>query len=211
MKTTKETNDSRKRTFGEFQEFLAKDPFGVSVATASPKDVAAFIHSEWLPNHSGSCRTILPQTGQPVASASAVRGVVKDISKSYTLLGFDGAKTRSELMKSYRDGDGNLLHHQGVKVQRAKVFSESKLDVLVAYLTSKLLASEGIEKCVVAMDRAAVLYLWETLACGGKNVVLSDKTRLMPRRGLFIRGGPRQSAMNRLHGLSWRSLRGLPG
>jgi hypothetical protein len=76
LKTTKETNDSRKRTFSEYQEFLAKNPYGVTVATASPEDVAAFIHSERLPNHSGNCRTVLPQTGQPVASASAVRGVV---------------------------------------------------------------------------------------------------------------------------------------
>jgi hypothetical protein len=66
LKTTKETNESRKRTFGEFQEFLARIPFEVTVATASPEDVAAFIHSEWLPNHSGNCRTVLLQTGQPV-------------------------------------------------------------------------------------------------------------------------------------------------
>jgi integrase len=46
------------------------------------------------------------------------------------------------------------------------VFSEAKLNALVDYLTTKLSASEGMEKCVVAMDRAAVLYLWETLARG---------------------------------------------
>jgi integrase len=168
MKTTKETNASRRRTFLEYQEFLAKNPFGVTVGTATPEDVAAFIHLEWLPNHSGNCKTVLPQTGQPVASASAVRGVVKDISKSYTLLGFEGASNpaRSKLVKSYRDGYGNLLHQQGVKVQRAKVFSEAKLNALVDYLTSKLAESEGMDKCLLAMDRAAVLYLWETLARG---------------------------------------------
>jgi hypothetical protein len=168
LKTTKEMNASRRRTFLKYQEFLAKNPFGVTVDTATPEDVAAFIHSEWLPNHSGNCRTVLPQTGQPIASASAVRGEVKDISKSYTLLGFEGASNpaRSELVKSYRDGYGNLLHQQGVKVQRAKVFSEAKLNPLVDYLTSKLAESEGMDKCVLAMDRAAVLYLWETLARG---------------------------------------------
>jgi hypothetical protein len=36
----------------------------------------------------------------------------------------------------------------------------------VAYLTDKLAATDGMEQCVVAMDRAAVLYLWETLARG---------------------------------------------
>jgi hypothetical protein len=168
LKTTKETNDSRKRTFDEYQRFLAQNPFGISVATATPEDVAAFIHSDWIPNHSGSCRTVLPQTGQPVALASAVRGVVKDISKSYRLLGFEGESNpaRSELVKSYRDGYGNLLHHQGVKVKRAKVFSEEKLNTLVDYLMSKIDAAEGINKCVLAMDRTAVLYLWETLARG---------------------------------------------
>jgi integrase len=168
MKTTKETNDSRKRTFGEFQRFLTQNPFGITVETAGPEDVAAFLHSNSIPNHSGSCKTVLPKTGQPVASASAVRGVVKDISKSYRLLGYEGNSNpaRSELVKSYRDGYGNMLHHEGMKVKRAKVFSEEKLDSLVAYLTEQLGKAEGMEQCVLAMDRAAVLYLWETLARG---------------------------------------------
>lgn len=168
LKTTKETNESRKRTFDEYQRFLAQNPFGLTVGTASPEDVAAFIHSDWIPNHSGNCRTILPQTGRPVASASAVRGVVKDISKSYRLLGFEGESNpaRSELVKFYRDGYGSMLHHHGVKVKRAKVFSEEKLNALVDFLTTKLGEAGGIEKCVLAMDRTAVLYLWETLARG---------------------------------------------
>lgn len=69
-------------------------------------------------------------------------------------------------MKSYRDGYGNMLHHQGVKVKRAKVFSEEKLNALVVHLTGCVQALEGMEKCVAAMDRAAVLYLWKTLARG---------------------------------------------
>jgi integrase len=36
----------------------------------------------------------------------------------------------------------------------------------VAYLTGRLGETEGMEKCVVAMDRTAVLYLWKTLARG---------------------------------------------
>jgi hypothetical protein len=112
MKTTKETNVSRKRTFSEFQRFLAQNPFGITAETAGPEDVAAFLHSDWISNHGGSCKTVLPRTGQPVASVSAVKGVVKDISKSYRLLGFDGDSNpaRSELVKSYRDGYGNMLH-----------------------------------------------------------------------------------------------------
>jgi integrase len=168
MKTTKDTNESRKRTFDEYQRFLVRNPFGVTVDTASPEDVAAFIHSEWIPNHRGICRTIVPATGQPVASASALKGVVKDLSKSYRLLGFEGASNpaRSELVKAYWDGYGNVLHQQGVKVKRAKVFSEEKLNALVAFLTKKLGETEEMERCVVAMDRTAVLYLWDTLARG---------------------------------------------
>jgi integrase len=94
--------------------------------------------------------------------------VVKDLSKSYRLLGYEGSSNpaRSELVKSYRDGYGNMLYQQGVKTKRAKVFSEDKLNSLVTYLTAKLGTVEGMEKCVLAMDRAAVLYLWETLARG---------------------------------------------
>jgi hypothetical protein len=170
MKTTKATNDSRRRTFEEYQRFLAQNPFGITVGTASPEDVAAFIHSEWIPNHSSNCQTVMPQTGQPVASASAVRGVVKDLSKSYRLLGFEGESNpaRSELVKSHRDGYGNMLHHQGVKAKRAKVFSEEKLNALVSFLTTRMASADGIEKCVLAMDRAATLYLWKTLARGKK-------------------------------------------
>jgi integrase len=168
LKMTKEVKDGRKRTFSEYHRFLAQNPFGITMATAGPEDVAAFIHSEWIPNHSGNCRTIVPETGQPVASASAVKGVVKDISKSYRLLGYEGASNpaRSELVKSYRDGYGNMLHQHGVRVKRAKVFSEEKLNALVAFLTRRIGETEGIKRCVLVMDWTAVLYLWETLARG---------------------------------------------
>jgi hypothetical protein len=138
------------------------------VATAGPEDVAAFIQSDWIPNHSGNCKTILPQTGQPVASSSAVKGVLSDISKSYRLLGFEGGSNpaMSEVVKSFRDGYENLLHQQGVKVKRAKVFSKGKRNALVEYLTARVGEKEGMERCLLVMDRAAVLYLWETLAKG---------------------------------------------
>jgi integrase len=50
-------------------------------------------------------------------------------------------------------------------VKRAKVFSKDKLIPLVAFLTQRISETEGMERCVIAMDRTAVLYLWETLAC----------------------------------------------
>jgi hypothetical protein len=34
------------------------------------------------------------------------------------------------------------------------------------YLTSKIDAAEGIDKCVLAVDKTAVLYLYKTLARG---------------------------------------------
>jgi hypothetical protein len=73
---------------------------------------------------------------------------------------------RSELVKFYQDGYGNMLHHEGVKVECAKVFSEEKLDNLVAYLTEQLGKAKGMEQCVLAMHWAAVLYLWKILARG---------------------------------------------
>jgi hypothetical protein len=203
MKSTKATNDGRKRTFEEYQKFLAQNPFGVSVETASPEDVAAFIHSDWIPNHSRNCRTVLPQTEQPVASASAVRGVVKDLFKSYRLLQYEGVSNpaRSELVKSYRDGYGNMLHHSGVKVNWAKVFNEAKLNSLVAYLTMRLGATEGMERCVLAMHRAAVLYLWETLA-RGKECGKVRHDQIDADEGTVL-VGPRRSAKSRPLGSSW--------
>jgi hypothetical protein len=202
MKTTKVTNDSRKRTFEEYQKYMAQNPFGITVGTAGPEDVATFIHSEWIPNHSGNCRTTLPQTGQPVASASAVRGVVKDLSKSYRLVGYEGSSNpaRSELVKSYRDGYRNMLYQQGVKTKRAKVFSEDKLNSLVTYLTAKLGTVEGMEKCVLAMDCAAVLYLWETLASWFKSVEKCARIKSTPARGPYILAGPRPYGKNHLPG-----------
>lgn len=76
-----------------------------------------------------------------MVSASAVRGVVKDrkidLSKTYSLLGYEGSANPAwgELVKSYRDGYGNMLHEQGVRPKRAKVCQQGKLDSLVQHLT----------------------------------------------------------------------------
>jgi hypothetical protein len=58
------------------------------------------------------------------------------------------------------------LHKEGVKVQRARVFSEAKIDLLLAHLAERLSEASGLEKCTLLMDQAAVLYLWESLARG---------------------------------------------
>jgi hypothetical protein len=88
MKTTEASANGRKRTFEEFKSFFSRNPFGVTVETASAKDVGSFVVADWLPRHGQNCQTALPSTGKLVASASAVKGVVKHLSKSYTLLGF---------------------------------------------------------------------------------------------------------------------------
>ncbi|GAQ91268.1 putative Phage_integrase [Klebsormidium nitens] len=74
---------------------------------------------------------------------------------------------KAEVVKSFRVGYEKMLHEQGVKVQRAKVFTEAKLDALLAHLAQLIQdSSPGLERCVMLTDQAAVLYLWETLARG---------------------------------------------
>jgi hypothetical protein len=119
-KVSQESNNGRKRTFEEFSRFLQRNPFGVTVENASAADVGAFIVGDWIPRHSGNCRTVLPATGERVASTSAVKGVVKHLSKTYSLLGYDNAHNlaKAEVVKSFRDGYERDLHEEGVKVQQ---------------------------------------------------------------------------------------------
>jgi integrase len=162
-------NNSRKRAFSEYQRFLSRNGFGVTVETATAADVGAFIVGDWIPRHSAGCRTKLPSTGQPVPSVSAVNAVVKHLSKSYSLPGFEGRANpvKAEVVKAFRVGYEKTLHEEGVKIQRAKVFTEAKLDALLGYLTRHINESgPGIERCVLLTDQAVVLYLWETLARG---------------------------------------------
>jgi hypothetical protein len=73
------------------------------------------------------------------------------------------------LVKSFRDGYERMLHNEGVWVQRAKVFTEAKLDALLAHLVERIRGlSPGLDQCVALMDQAAILYLWESLARGKK-------------------------------------------
>jgi hypothetical protein len=107
----------------------------VTVETATAADVGAFIVGEWIPNHSAGCRTKLPATGQSVLSVSAVNSVVKHLSKSYTLMGYEGrtSPAKAEVVKAFQTGYKKALHEEGVKVRRAKVFTEEKLDALLAH------------------------------------------------------------------------------
>lgn len=48
-------NNSRKQTFEEFQTFLSRNGYGVTVETATAADVGAFIVGDWIPKHSAGC------------------------------------------------------------------------------------------------------------------------------------------------------------
>jgi hypothetical protein len=78
------------------------------------------------PESYAGCRTKLPETEESVPSASAVAHVVKDLSKSYQLLGYEGRSNpaKAEVVKAFCTGYEKMLHEKGVKVRRAKVFSE---------------------------------------------------------------------------------------
>jgi hypothetical protein len=140
---------------------------GVTVETATAADVGAFIMGDWIPRHSAGCRTKLPSMGQPVPFVSAVNSVVKSLSKTYSLMGYEGRANpaKAEAMKAFCTGYEKALHEEGVRVHRAKVFTEEKLDALLAYLARLIEETpSGLDRCVKLTDQALVLYLWETLA-----------------------------------------------
>lgn len=53
-----------------------------------------------------------------------------------------------------------------MREKRAKVFKEEKVEDLITYLEGKAERSEGLRKCLLRMDIAAVDYLWESWARG---------------------------------------------
>lgn len=98
-----------------------------------------------------------------------MNSVVKSLSKTYSLMGYEGRANpaKAEAVKAFCKGYEKSLHEEGVKVQRAKVFTEAKLDALLAYLARIIEESpSGLDRCVKLTDQAVVLYLWETLARG---------------------------------------------
>lgn len=156
--------DSRQKTFGEFEEFLLRIGHGLSVESASDLDVIAFIQGHWLPAHKENCRTRLEEDGEKVASASAVKGTIQQIAKSFSMLGRSDEcnPAKQESVRSYCEGYRNWLRVQGVREKRAKVFKEGKVTELIEYLGGEADRSGGLRKCVLQMDITAVDYLWES-------------------------------------------------
>jgi integrase len=168
MSVSQKFEDSRQKTWDEFLDFLGRVGRGVNVQTASNLDVIAFIQGVWLPAHVAKCRTRTKRDGEKVASASAVKGVIQHISKSYNMLGFQDVENpaKQENVKSYSEGYRFWLKERGVREKRAKVMKEGKVDALTDYLERRIAKSEGISCCVLMTDLAAVDYLWESWARG---------------------------------------------
>lgn len=159
---------SRRKTFSEFCEFLQRIGQGLSVENASDMDVIAFIQGDWMPKHQVNCRTRVGEEGEKIASASAVRGVIQHLSKSYAMLGRADWENpaKQESVRNYSDGYRMWLKERSVREKRAKVFKEQKVEDLVRYMETKIERSRGIGRCVLRMDLAAIDYLWESWSRG---------------------------------------------
>jgi hypothetical protein len=163
---SKGLEESRRKTFEEFQDFLGLVGQGKKIENANGLDVVAFIHGYWLKKHKDQCRTRVG--GKRVASASAVKGVVQHVAKSFSMLGYADEQNpgKAESVKSYRDGYRNRLHEQEVRERRAKLMKSGKVTDLVTYLEEQNQKESGVKQCCLLTDLAIVHYLWETWARG---------------------------------------------
>jgi hypothetical protein len=108
---------------------LKKVGKGLNIKNAGGLGVVAFVHGEWIPSHRKNFRTIAGSGEEKVASASAIRGVIGHLAKSYSMMGRSDAENpaKTEAVQSYWDGYRNDLHNRGVREKRAKVMKESKV------------------------------------------------------------------------------------
>jgi hypothetical protein len=160
--------ESRRKTWAEFEAFTQKIGRGLTIETARGIDVVAFVHGEWIPKHTKNCRTTVGSAEEKVPSASAIKGMIGHLAKSYAMIGRKHAENpaKEESVTSYRDGYRNSLHDRGVREKRAKIMKEGKVLGLVEYLSRLAGEATGIPNMVLLMDRAAVLYEWESWARG---------------------------------------------
>jgi hypothetical protein len=178
MSVSNKFEESRRKTWNEFSEFLGKVGRGSSVQTTSDLDVIAFVQGVWLPAHLSKCRTRPAIEGEIVASASAVKGVIQQLSKSYAMLGYQNIENpaKQESVKSYSEGYRFWLKEKGVREKRARVMKEDKVDALIKHLEDGISKSTGLKQCTLMMDLAAVDYLWESWARGKEcGVLLADQ------------------------------------
>jgi integrase len=160
--------ESRRKTWAEFETFVQKVGRGLTIEAARGIDIVAFVHGEWIPEHKKNCRTTVGEAEEKVASAAAIKGVIGHLAKSYAMMGQRDADNpaKEECVTNYREGYRNCLHEQGVREKRAKIMKEGKVRDLVDHLTQLANTAKGLPTVVLLMDRAAVLYLWESWARG---------------------------------------------
>jgi hypothetical protein len=160
--------DSRQKVFSEVTEFLEIVGFGLDVDTATDLDVITFVQGHWLPKPKANYRTQMGSDGSEIASASAIKGVIQQLAKSYSMLGRKDTDNpaKQESVIKYCEDYRNWLRCNGVKEKRAKVFKEKKVDDLVKYLEQRIVVSSGLRKCLLLMDLPAIDYLWESWARG---------------------------------------------
>jgi hypothetical protein len=48
-------DESRRKVWAEYREFLSKNAYGISLETATAEDVLAFIQGYWIPKHVEAC------------------------------------------------------------------------------------------------------------------------------------------------------------
>lgn len=164
---SKSFEESREKVFEEFEAFLGSVGCQL-VMQARGVGVVAFVQGWWLQAHQGNFRTVVAGQEERVASTSAVKGVISQLAKCYSMLGMRDEENpaKAESVRSYREGYRAELREGGVREKRAKVMPEKNVFELVEYLNKESAESAGIKRCGVAMDRAIVLYLWETWARG---------------------------------------------
>lgn len=96
---------------------------GLTVETARGIDIVAFVHGKWIPNHRKKIRTTARKSEEKIASASAIKGVIGHLAKSYSMMGRPDSKNpaKEESVLSYRDGYRNDLHDRGVRENERKL------------------------------------------------------------------------------------------
>lgn len=131
--------EARRKTWAEFAGFLRKVGMGLTVETARGIDIIAFIHGEWIPSHWKNFRTTAGASEEKVASASAIKGVIGHLAKSYSMIGRKNTKNpaKEESVLSYRDGYRKDLHDRGVREKRAKIMKEGKVKDLIQHLEAQ--------------------------------------------------------------------------
>jgi hypothetical protein len=97
---------SRQKIWAEFENLIEKVGHGLSIETASDLDVIAFMQGYWVPEHRKNCQTRLGASGEKVVSASALKGVIQQIGKSFSMKGLSDEENpaKQESVKNYCEG-----------------------------------------------------------------------------------------------------------